>query len=340
MTPSLPPDRIRSHLHDRGPIAADVHAVADTAWDLLGTGLLDLPLPGSGSTIMRWWGLVEVAAIDLAVGHLVERHLEAQAIHGELGRTFPDGLWSVWADDGPDSKLRAEATPTGGWLLTGTKGWCSGARSITTALVTARDEEGTRVFAVPTRNDAIRFDPASWPAVGLALTDTLQMTVSGLELPGEALLSPEPNWYSERPGAWATAAGAAAGWYGGALGLARELRGVVGARETDAFGLAHLGFVDAACSAMEAMLQRAARALDSGDPDAGRTAAWQVRAVVEHLTTRVLREAGQAVGADLLAHEASLARRVADLTSSLRQHTAEREYAALGADVLDAGRLQ
>ena len=339
MTPLLPPDRIRAHLRDRSPIAADVHAVADAAWDLLGTGLLDLPLPGGGETIMRWWGLVEVAAVDLAVGHLVERHLEAQAIHAELGRSFPDGLWSVWSDDGPDSKLRAERT-SDGWRLSGTKGWCSGARSITTALVTARDEEGTHLFAVPTRSEAIRFDPASWPAVGLALTDTLLMTVQGLDLPAEALLSPEANWYSERPGAWATAAGSAAGWYGGALGLARELRTVVARRETDAFGLAHLGFVDAACSAMEAMLQRAATALDSGEMAAARTGAWQVRTVVEHLATRVLRDAGQAVGADLLAHEATLARRVADLTSALRQHTADREYAALGADVLDAGRLQ
>ena len=338
MTPELPPDRIRAHLQEKDPIAGDVHAVADAAWDLLGNGLLDLPLPGEGSTIMRWWSLVEIGAVDLAVAQLVERHLEAQAIHAEAGRNLPDGLWSVWADEGPDSRLRADVTSTG-WRLSGTKRWCSGARSITTALVTARDDEGTLLFALPTRDPAIRFDPASWPAVGLALTDTLHMTVDGVELPPEALISSERNWYSQRPGAWATVASAAAGWYGGALGLARGLRTVVSERETDAFGLSHLGYVDALCSAMEAMLQRAARAIDSRDENAARTAAWQVRAVVEYLSTTVLREAGQALGADLMAHDATLGRRVADLTAALRQHTAEREYAALGADVLDGGRL-
>lgn len=339
MTPELPPDRIRAHLQAKGPIAADVHAVADAAWDLLGSGLLDLPLPGQGETIMRWWSLVEIAAVDLSVGQLVERHLEAQAIHAEAGRKLPDGLWSVWSDDGPDSRLVAEPIPDG-WLLSGTKRWCSGARSITTALVTARDNEGTLLFALPTRDPAVRFDPASWPAVGLALTDTLHMTVDALVLPNDALVGQERNWYTQRPGSWATAAGAAAGWYGGALGLARALRAVVSQRETDAFGLSHLGYVDAVCSAMEAMLQRAGRAIDNPHEPAWRTAAWQVRAVVEHLATTVLREAGQALGADLLAHDATVARRVADLTAALRQHTAEREYAALGADVLDAGRLR
>jgi hypothetical protein len=335
---AVAPDRIRDHLASRGPIAADVHAVADTAWELLGRGLLNLPLPGSGQTIMRWWGVVEVAAVDLSVAHLVERHLEAQAIHAEAGRTLPDGLWSVWADDAHDARLNAERTASG-WRLSGQKRWCSGARSITTALVTARDEDSTLLFALPTRDPAIRFDPASWPAVGLALTDTLHMTVDGVDLPAEALIVEEPNWYSQRAGAWGTLAGTAATWYGGALGLARSLRGVVADRATDAFGLVHLGFVDAACSAMEAMLQRAARAVDSRDEAAARTAAWQVRAVVEHLATTVQRDSGQALGADLLAHDATLARRMADLAAALRQHAAEREYAALGGDVLDNGRL-
>lgn len=338
MTPTVPPDRIRAHLAERGPIAADVHAVADTAWDLLGEGVLDLPLPGGGQTIMRWWGLVEIAAVDLSVAHLVERHLEAQAIHAELGRSLPDGLWSVWSDESQESRLVAERSGSG-WRLSGTKRWCSGARSITTALVTARDDEGIRLFALPTRDPGVRFDPASWPAVGLALTDTLQMTVDGLQLPSEALLGEEPNWYTQRPGAWATSAATAAVWYGGALGLARVVRSIVGDRATDAFGLVHLGFIDAACSAMEAMLQRAARAIDGGDEAAARTASWQVRAVVEHLVNAVQRDAGQALGGDVLAHDATLARRTADLTAALRQHTAEREYAALGGDVLDSGRL-
>lgn len=43
-------------------------------------GRLDLPLPGSGRTLERWRGLVELAADDLCVARLAEAHLDALAI--------------------------------------------------------------------------------------------------------------------------------------------------------------------------------------------------------------------------------------------------------------------
>ena len=337
MTP-LPPDRIRAHLEERGPVGADVHAVADTAWDLLSSGMLDLPLPGAGDTIMRWWALVEIAAVDLSVARLVENHLEAQAIHAEVGRPFPDGLWAVWSDDGGDMRVVAEPID-GGWRLNGTKRWCAGARSVTRALVTAAAIDGVRLFALPTRGPAVRFDPDSGPAVGMSLADPLQMTLEDTLLTAEAEVGAGANWYLDRPGYWATAAGNAAVWYGGCLGVAREVRAVVQRNETDPFGLAHLGFADALCGAMEATLGRASRAVDSGDHALARTAAWQARAVVEHLASTLVRDAGQVLGGDVLATDESLSRRIADLSVDLRRHTGEREYAALGGDVIDNGRL-
>lgn len=337
MSAALPPDRIRAHLEQRGAVAGDIHAVADTAWDLLGAGLLDLPLPGGGQTIMRWWGLVEIAAVDLAVARVVENHLEAQAIHAELGLPLPDGLWAVWADDGQDSHLFAEATDDA-WRLRGMKSWCVGARSVTTALVTAASAEGVRLFTLPTRHPGVVFDPDSGPSVGMALADPLRMTVEEVELPAGAQLA-GPSWYADRPGFWATVGGNAAVWYGGALGIARAVRATVGELQTDPFGLAHLGFIDAICSSMEAMLGRAARAIDSGDAAMARTTAWQLRAGVEHLAATLVRDASQVLGADALAADESLSRRLADLSVDLRRHGGEREYAALGADVIDAGRL-
>ena len=338
MTISAAPDAIRIHLRKRGPVASAVHAVADTAWDLLGAGLLDLPLPGSGSTMVRWRALAEVAAVDLAVARLVEGHLEAQSIHADAGRPLPDGLWQVWSASSREMRMNAEAGPDG-WVLHGSKQWCSGARSITTALVTARDELGERLFAVPVRAPSVRFDPESWPAVGMALSDTLVMSVDRLQLPATAEVGGSPGWYYDRPGFWAQAAAVAATWYGGGLGIARTLRRWVAESESDPFGLVHLGFVDAMVTAMDAALERAAVVMDSGNPAAARSAAWQARAAVEHLATALLRRAGQAFGQDPVTHDAALARRVADLTIHLRQHGAEREYAALGADVLDSDRL-
>ena len=339
MTLLGPPEAIRRHLAERGPITPDVHAVADTVWELLGAGLLALPLPGQGETIVRWRALAEVAAVDLSVAQLVEGHLEAQALHADAGRPLPDGLWAVWAASTDDTRMTAR--PQGaGWVLDGTKRWCSGARSVTTAVVTARDDAGSRAFVVPVRDAGLRFAPDSSPAVGMALADTLVMTANGLELPADAELGGGPNWYFDRSSFWAAMASQAATWYGGAMGVARALCAAVQLRESDPFALAHLGFVDAACEAMDASLERAAAVMDTGVLHAARTAAWRTRAVIEHLSTEVLRRAGQALGAGPLCDDPALARRVADLTVSLRRHGAERESTALGADVLDHGRLR
>lgn len=335
----LGPEAIRRRLADRGPIAADVHAVADTVWELLGAGLLSLPLPGQGETIVRWRGLAEVAAADLSVAQLVEGHLEAEAVHADARRPLADGLWAVWAASSADTRMTAR--PAGaGWVLDGTKRWCSGARSVTTAVVTARDDTGVRTFVVPVRDAGLRFAPDSSPAVGMAFADALMMTANGLEVPADAELGDGPNWYFDRPSFWPGMVAPAASWYGGSLGVARALRQAVQLRESDPFALAQLGFVDAACEAMDATLDRAAMVADTGVVHAARSAAWRARAIVEHLTTEVLRRAGQALGAGPLCDDPALARRVADLTVSLRRHGAEREYTALGADVLDHDRLR
>jgi alkylation response protein AidB-like acyl-CoA dehydrogenase len=312
--------------------------VADTAWDLLGAGLLDLPLPGHGETIVRWRALAEVAACDLAVAQLVEGHLEAQSIHADAGRPLADGLWAVWAGSADDARLLA-APVDDGWTLRGAKRWCSGARSVTTAVITARDDVGIRAFAVPVRGADLRFDPASWPAVGMALADSLVMLTDDLRLPASAELGEGANWFLERPGYWAAQIAQAATWYGGALGVARSLRAVVHERESDPLALVHLGFADAVCETIDATLERAAIVVDIGVVHAIRTVAWQARATIEQLVTLLLRSAGVALGASALCHDAAVARRVADLTVSLRRHGGEREYAALGADVLDDDRL-
>ena len=334
-----PPEAIRRHLAERGPVTADIHAVADTVWELLGAGHLALPLPGRGETLVRWRALAEIAAVDLSVAQLVEGHLEAQAIHADAGRPLTDGLWAVWAATTDDTRMTARAEGAG-WVLDGTKRWCSGARSVTTAVVTARDDAGARAFVVPVRDSGLRFAPDSSPAVGMALADTLVMTANGLELPADAELGDGPNWYYERPSFWAGMAAQAATWYGGAMGIARALCGAVQLRESDPFALAHLGFVDAACEAMDASLQRAATVVDTGVVHATRTAAWRTRTAIEHLASEVLRRGGQALGAGPLCDDPALARRVADLTVSLRRHGAERESTALGADVLDHQRLR
>ena len=133
----------------------------------VGTGRLDLPLPGGGRTRERWAVLAAVAEEDLSVGRLAEGHADALAILAELGADpAPSGSrWGVWAAQPPGPGVTASRA-AGGWRLDGTKQYCSGARSLTHALVTAAAPDGTRLFAVST-SDLVPV-PGTWPATGMA----------------------------------------------------------------------------------------------------------------------------------------------------------------------------
>ena len=71
------------------------------------------------------------------------------------------------------------ATRTGhGWRLDGVKQYCSGARSCTDALVTAAAPDGSLLFAVSTRD--LSPVPGSWPATGMAASDTLDIEFTNI----------------------------------------------------------------------------------------------------------------------------------------------------------------
>jgi hypothetical protein len=94
---------------------------------------------------------------------------------------------------------------------------------------------------------------------------------------------------------------------------------------------AHLGAVDAALAAGEAMLISAACYVDA-EPhgDRAELIARRVRAVVEHAVDEAITRTGRALGPKPLALDGQHAERVADLTLYVRQSHAERDLAALG----------
>jgi hypothetical protein len=98
--------------------------------------------------------------------------------------------------------------------------------------------------------------------------------------------------------------------------------------------LAHLGAVDAALAAGEAMLVSAAATVDD-DPlnrkGAAEMIALRTRAVVETAVKEAVDRTGRALGPTPLCHDAQHAKRVADLTVYVRQSHAERDLARLGA---------
>ncbi len=314
---------------EQAPLPQRVADVGQAFAAAVGSGRLELPLPGSGGTLQRWRALVDLAADDLCVARLAEAHLDALAILAELGGPAPPpgSRWGVWAAHPPEPALTAERTGDG-WRLHGIKPWCSGARSCTHALVTADAPDGYRLFAVDLAG--ARPVAGTWPAVGMAGSDSLEVDLTGL--PAAAVGA--PGAYLDRPGFWHGAMAVAACWHGGAVGVGRALRRP--GRALGPHALAHLGAVDAALSAVAAGLREAAASVDT-DPgaDQHRTAA-RLRAQAERAATEVLDRVGRALGAGPLCRDGRHAALVADLPVYLRQSHAETDLATLGALVLDS----
>ncbi|EGJ74179.1 putative acyl-CoA dehydrogenase/methyltransferase [Streptomyces sp. Tu6071] len=302
-------------------------------------GGLRFPLPGGGATGLRFAGLRGVAEEDLAVARLVEGHTDALAILAELDGPppAPGQRWGVWAAEPPGEGVRATHDPAAdAWTLSGLKQYASGAHSCTHALVTARTEDGQRLFAVRLDPAAYEPVPGTWPALGMAGSDTPDVRFDG----APALPVGEIDAYVRRPGFAHGGVGVAACWLGGAHAVAGALRRAA-ARRASPFTDARLGAVDIELYAAGLVMERAAAEIDADPQDTGGGAAQRalrVRALVAACCERVLTHVGRATGAGPLCHDPRHARAVADLTVYVRQHHAERDLAALGAHV--AGRAE
>jgi hypothetical protein len=239
----------------------------------------------------------------------------------------------VWAAQPPGTGLTATHAARG-WRLTGLKQYCSGARVCTDALVTAAAPDGMRLFAVVT--DGLTPVPGSWPATGMAGSDTLDVGFD--DVPAEPV--GPPGGYTGRPGFTHGGVGVAACWYGGARAVADTLLAAACRRDVGPHALAHLGAADIALTSARAALDRAADGIDADPYDldgTGPARALRVRAQVEAAAAEVMTRVGRALGAGPLGHDEAHARRVADLTVYLRQHHAERDLAQLGTLVAEQG---
>ena len=218
---------------DGTPTPAEWQRAAFAFASAVESGRLDLPLPGSGATWRRWAALADLAEEDLSLARLGEGHADAVAILAELGGPPPQAgrRWGVWAANPPGPNVTA-SRQDGGWLLRGTKQYCSGARVCTHALVTAAADDGLRLFAVPA--EQLEPDTASWPATGMAGSDTLDVGFPGIA----AVPVGPPDGYVNRPGFSHGGVGVAACWYGGARAVAWMLLSAASKRDVGPHALA------------------------------------------------------------------------------------------------------
>lgn len=298
----------------------------------LETGRLELPMPGSGRTAERWRRLALLAEEDVTAARLAEAHADAVAILDELGAKPPalGQLWGVWAAESSDAVLNATALHDGDVTLSGTKPWCSGSGICSHALVTARGPDGVRgLYAVKIDDPAVKPLPSTWWNPGMTGSDTRAVQFTN----APAVAVGDPGAYLSRPGFWHGAIGVAACWLGGARAVARPLYKRAAQEGADAHALAHLGSVDSAIAAAEALMTMTAAMVDA-DPfnrkGNAQLHARRVRAVVETAVDEAIGRTGRALGPTPLCQDGPHARRVADLTIYVRQSHAERDLAELG----------
>jgi alkylation response protein AidB-like acyl-CoA dehydrogenase len=299
--------------------------------EFVGTDGAELPLPGSGATWRRFSTLAKWAAKDLSAGRLCEGHADALAILYEAGmKPVVDASYGVWASRSSVGGTVAERAP-GGWRLSGSKAFCSGSGMVERALVTADSSEGYLMFDVAVGEHVSSVVPNSWPAVGMADSKSETLVFGGPVIGEDQRVGP-PDFYTHRPGFWFGAAGVAACWYGGAVGLVNNLTAGMSSHASEHV-LADLGEAGAALEMMNHVLRHVATTID-GDPldRDGRAhfLALVARQVVHDSAQTILARVASAGGARPLCLDPDQARRAADLYVYLAQHHGRADAAELG----------
>ncbi len=289
--------------------------------------LTDLPLPGGGRTRERWASLAWWGGTDLSLARLVEGHTDAVAILAELdGPPLRPGTTSaVWAAEPPGSGVVARRSG-GGWELTGTKSWCSGASLCSTGLLTTSADDGARLFLADLSTPGVTRPAPNWVGLGMPASDTEAVRFD--EAPAQPVGGVAA--YLDRPGFWIGGIGVAAVWHGGAAAVARPLRAAAASGRLDPHGAAHLGRVRVLLDSCSALLESAAMRVDARPRADHETLALSVRSAVADAASEIVERVGRALGPSPLATDRAHAQRVVDLAVYLRQHHAERDLARLG----------
>ncbi|CAN5307485.1 acyl-CoA dehydrogenase [soil metagenome] len=298
--------------------------------------------PGMADTRESWELLATLACADLGAARAIEPHLDALSILRDARASGfeipsePAAVWGVFAAEGGQDPLEATLSDSG-WMLRGTKPWCSLADRIDRALVTASSADGgRRLFAIDLGDAGITVQPGAWHARGLA--EIPSGPVRFTAVPAEPV--GPPGWYLQRLGfAWG-GIGVAACWFGGAVGIARSLFDALALTDASALQLAHLGAVDELVESARLSLSAAARIVDAEavpSREAASILAKRVRATVARSCEEIILRSGHALGPSPLALDPVHAKRVADLQLYIRQHHAERDQASLGSAILAGG---
>ncbi|MCP1168253.1 acyl-CoA dehydrogenase family protein [Limimaricola litoreus] len=266
----------------------------------------------------------QIASADLSLGRLFEGHVNAR----QLIETHADAdlraeslagmeaglLFGVWGADG------AQPVTASGDRLSGAKRFASGLGHVDRAIVSARSDEGQRLFVVDA-SDTARHDPAAWTMSGMQDSRSGGFDCEGLR--GRPL--GPPGIYTREPhflgGTWRIAAVT----LGGTSGLLDRAAAVLRARgqeEAEAH-LLRLGPVAGrVLSAWPAILRAgeiASGPEGAADPEAAAVRALSTRLLTEEIGQEAIAAVERSVGLSMFDAADPVGRMARDLACYMRQ---------------------
>ncbi|MFT0545572.1 acyl-CoA dehydrogenase family protein [Allopusillimonas ginsengisoli] len=310
----------------------------DSDWDvgqslhyLVHASAANLPFPGAGHTLDRWRSLARVGRYDLSLAKLFEGHTDALAILHELGSSELQGVgrvWGIWCAEPPGKAIKFTKNDEDGvGEIHGTKPWCSGARHVDWALISAWDDDGNPcLLAVDLRQPEVTVTSEGWHAVGMQATVSHDVQFDG----AQARQVGQSGAYVARPGFYHGGGGVAACWYGAAAGIVEIVHATLQGRAEAVHSLAHLGAMDVALAQAACLLHAASQEIDAEPHQSNEYAVSRARLAVEAAAETILIRAARAVGAGPLCKNGRFARLMADLPVFIRQSHAERDLASHG----------
>jgi alkylation response protein AidB-like acyl-CoA dehydrogenase len=303
----------------------------------MASGAFTLPDPASGCTADRHRRLLEIGREDLQIARVAEAHTDALSILHEADRLPPaDTLYGVWAAEDPscDLQLRESTNRTDGFVLSGTKAFCTGAGIVDRALVTVRRSDVAYLLDLDVRADRVTFDACGWKTPAFAETMTSVASFDDVHVADSDIVG-APGWYLDRVGFWHGACGPAACWAGGAIGLVDHAIEAGSRKSPDPHRDAHIGALAALRWQLQVMVEAAGHEIDR-DPDDVPVAmqrALMLRHNVERAATAIIDLFGRALGPRALIQDQAIVRRVSEVQLYIRQHHDEHDLESIGRDL-------
>ena len=288
---------------------------------------------------------------DLSFGRLFEGHGNALSLVARCGSAAQRGgaardaaaghlfgVWNTQSDDG----VRIIAEDLAGVRLTGRKTFCSGAGTVTRALITAaRDDGASQMILVPMDRIDAAIDRSFWEPLGMERSDSFAVSFDGVRVERHALVG-DAGDYERQPWFGAGAARFVAVQAGGIARLVDELAAFAARRHVeDAVQLTRIGECVVATRTAGQWVRACADAWAAFDREANAAAERELsvtvdaaRAAVERAALDVLERVERAVGARGLLASEPFAALVRDLRMYLRQPAPDLAVRRVGEDAV------